>query len=408
MKKTLIIPYSPHPKQRLFHNSAARFRIIAAGRRFGKSEAAVNEAIKSSMNQGSICWIVAPTFQQSMINLRKLKRFLPPEIIKNINKTEKYIELINGSTLWIKSADNPDNLRGEGINFLIVDEAAMVKKDAWEEALRPALSDTQGKAVFISTPKGMNYFHGLWTRGQDPEFTDYESWQFVTADNPYISSGEMEEAKRTLPDMVFRQEFMSEFLDDVGAVFRGVDSCIGGQFEDYDPNKSYFMGVDLAKYVDFTVLVVMDDNGHVCAFDRFNQIDWAFQLKRIKPLVDKYHPRIIVDSTGVGDPIYETMKREGMNVEGYKFTSESKKQLIEGLSLAIEQHNITYPDIPELINELKIFGFEISKTGNISYNAPAPLHDDCVIGLALATFGYIGGASESIESISDAFEGYFS
>lgn len=405
--KSLTIPYYPHLKQKLFHESTARFRIIAAGRRFGKSEAAVNEVIKASVLSGSICWIVAPTYPQSMINLRKLKRFLPLELIKDVNKTEKYIELINSSTLWIKSGDRPDTLRGEGINFLIVDEAAMVKQDAWEEALRPALSDTQGRAVFISTPKGMNYFHGLWARGQDPEYSDYESWRFPTSDNPYIAAEEIEEARRTLPEMVFRQEYLAEFLDDVGAVFRGVDSCISGQFEEYNPEKSYFMGVDLAKYVDFTVLVVMDNTGHVCAFDRFNQIDWAFQLQRIKLLVNEYHPRIIVDSTGVGDPIYEQMKREGMNVEGYKFTSESKKQLVEGLSLAIEQRNITYPDIPELINELKIFGFEISKTGNISYNAPAPLHDDCVIGLSLATYGYMGGASESIESISEIFDGYF-
>ena len=147
---------------------------MACGRRFGKSEAAVNEAIKHSINQGSICWIVAPTYQQSMINLRKLKRFIPQQIVLNINKSEKYIELINGSTIWIKSGDNPDTLRGEGINFLVIDEAAMVKKEAWEEALRPALSDTLGKAVFISTPKSMNWFFDLWVRGQDQEYPDYQ------------------------------------------------------------------------------------------------------------------------------------------------------------------------------------------------------------------------------------------
>lgn len=405
--KTITIQYKPHPKQKLFHYSKARFRILAAGRRFGKSEAAVNEAIKASTKPKSICWIVAPTYQQSMINLRKLKKFLPPEIIKNINKSEKYIELINGSTLWIKSGDNPDTLRGEGIDFLIIDEAAMVKREAWEESLRPALSDTKGKAIFISTPKGPNWFMDLWTRGQDPEYQDYESWRFITADNPFIAPDEIAEAKRTLPELVFNQEYMSMFIENVGAVFRGVESCIGGSFEDYNMDKSYVMGVDLAKYVDFTVLVVMDDNGHVVAFERFNQIDWEFQKKRIEILVDEYHPKIIIDSTGVGDPIYESLKRKGMNVEGYKFTSESKKQLVEGLSIAIEQHSITYPDIPELINELRIFGFEISKTGNISYNAPSSHHDDCVIALGLATHGYIGNSFESINSVSDTFSGYF-
>jgi len=406
--KRITIPYKPHPKQKEFHDSTARFRILAAGRRFGKSEAAVNEAIKASIKPNSICWIVAPTYQQSMINMRKLKKFLPQEIIKNVNKSEKYVELINGSTLWIKSGDNPDTLRGEGIDFLIADECAMIKREAWEEALRPALSDTQGKAVFISTPKGPNWFMDLWARGQDPEYPDYESWNFITADNPYIAPDEIAEAKRTLPELVFNQEYMAMFMENVGAVFRGVESCIGGEFEEYNQYKSYYMGVDLAKYTDFTVLAVMDEFGHVCAWDRFNKIDWVFQLERIKQLVNKYHPKILVDSTGVGDPIYESMKRSGMNVEGYRFTSESKKQLIEGLSIAIEQHIITYPDIPELINELRIFGFEISKSGNISYNAPSSHHDDCVIALALATYGYMGSTSENIESISDTFGSYFS
>ena len=151
MKKTMMItiPYKPHPAQKQFHDSIARFRTLDSGRRFGKSHAAVNEAIKfAAQKPNSMIWVVAPVFAQAMINWRKFKYFLPKEIIKGpLHKTEKYIELINGSTIWIKSGDNPDTLRGEGIDLVIVDEAAMVKKEVWEEALRPALSDKRQRAT---------------------------------------------------------------------------------------------------------------------------------------------------------------------------------------------------------------------------------------------------------------------
>jgi len=387
-EQILKIPYAPHNAQREFHNSKARFRILAAGRRFGKSQAAVNEAIKFALTHNKkVVWIVAPVYSQAMIDWRMFKHFLPREVVKQLFLTEKYMELINGSTIWIKSGDNPDTLRGEGIDFLVIDEAAMIKQEVWEEALRPALSDKQGKAVMISSPKGHNWFFELWTRGQDPHFQEYQSWRFPTQQNPYILQAEISEAKETLPEMVFRQEFGAEFLDDIGAVFRGVERCIKGPFSEPNPGETYIMGVDLAKYTDYTVLSILDSRGHLVAFDRFNQIDWAFQKQRIITLAQKYKSKIIIDSTGVGDPIFEDLQRAGLQIEGYKFTNESKKQLIEGLSIAIEQQKIIYPDIPELINELRIFGYKIGKTGTITYNAPQGYHDDCVISIALANYG---------------------
>lgn len=383
------INYVPHAGQRDFHESKARFRILAAGRRSGKSQAAVNEAITFALSHNhAVVWVVAPTYSQAMINWRMFKQFLPHQLIKESHITEKYLELTNGSTIWIKSGDNPDTLRGEGLDFLIVDEAAIIKKDVWEEALRPALSDKQGKAVFISTPAGHNWFFDLWIRGQDSAYDNYESWRLPTSANPHIAATEIEEARQTLPELVYRQEYLSEFLDDIGAVFRGVERCVKNTFSEPQPGETYIMGVDLAKYQDFTVLCVMDSKGCLAAFDRFNQIDWNFQKQRIINMAQKYKAKIIIDSTGVGDPIFEDLRRVGLDIEGYKFTNESKKQLIEGLSIAIEQQKISYPDIPELINELRIFGYKYSAGGTISYNAPPGYHDDIVIALSLAQYGF--------------------
>ncbi len=382
------IRYQPHPGQAAFHNSKARFRILAAGRRFGKTQAACFEAAHCAIIQpGSVVWIVAPVFSQSMLSWRMIRQFLPASLVKDYHLSEKFIELKNGSTIWIKSADSPDNLRGEGLDFLVMDEAGMIKEDTWQEVLRPALSDKQGRAVMISTPKTQNWFYDLWTRGQDPEYKDYESWKLPTSANPYILPEEIEEAKKTLPDLVFRQEFLSEFLDDIGAVFRGVKKCIRGALCEPISGESYVMGADMAKYQDFTVLTVLNSKGDLVAFDRFNQIDYTFQMERITNLAKKYKAKIYIDSTGVGDPIFEQLQRSGLNIVSYKFTNESKKQLIEGLSLAIEQEKIHYPDIPELIHEMTIFGYEVTASGTVTYNAPGSYHDDIVISLSLANYG---------------------
>src|SRR5450759_443717 len=323
------INYQPHTGQQPFHESKARFRILAAGRRFGKTQSACYESVHCAIIQpGAVVWIVAPVFGQAMISWRMIRHFMPLSLVKDFHLTEKYIELTNTSTIWIKSGDNPDNLRGEGLDFLVIDEAAMIKEETWLEALRPSLSDKQGRAVMISTPKSQNWFYDLWTRGQDPLYPDYESWKLPTSANPYILPEEIEEAKRTLPELVFRQEFLSEFLDDVGAVFRGIQKCIKGALHDPIPGESYIMGVDLAKYSDFTVLTVMNRAGDLVAFDRFNQIDYTFQMDRITILAEKYRAKIIIDSTGVGDPIFEYFKRAGLMIEVYKATNESKKHLI--------------------------------------------------------------------------------
>ena len=146
------------------------------------------------------------------------------------------------------------------------------------------------------------------------------------------------------------------------------------------------MGGDLAKLEDFTVLAFWIMDGHLCAFDRFNQIDWVFQRKRIVQLAQQYNARLLIDSSGVGDPVCDELHRENVRVEGYKFTNATKKDLIENLSMMIENEQISTPNIPELINELKLYGYKTTPSGNVQYGAPEGYHDDCVIALALAAW----------------------
>jgi len=329
---------------------------------------------------------VAPTYWHTQKQWREFLRYCPKELILAINRADRCIILIGNRYVWFKSADNPDSLRSEGLHVLWVDEGAQMKEEAWNLALRPALMDKHGVAIFTGTPKGHNWYWRLWSRGQDPEQKDYKSWNYPSQNNPYLDPKEIEDFARDMPKRAYEQEILGLFIEDVGSVFRNVRSCIKGNLESYQKDKRYVMGADLAKHQDFTVLGVLDDNGHLCAFDRFSELDWVFQRKRIVNLCQQYHARLLIDSTGLGDPIYDELRREQIRVEGYKFTSASKKDLVENLSIQIENQTVSYPEIPELINELELFGFTTGKTGLIHYGAPEGYHDDCVISLALAAW----------------------
>ena len=386
--KLLEINYEPHPNQLTFHDSPARFRVLSCGRRWGKTLSGANELIKQMILAGpeAVGFAVAPTFWHTQKQWKEFMRYCPHKIITAVNRGEHKITLIGEREVWFRSCDNPDSLRSEGIDILWMDEGGQIKESAWNEALRPALMDKKGKAFFTGTPKGRNWYFQLWVRGQDPLDSNYKSWAFPTADNPYIDPEEIDDTFKGMTDLAFRQEIMAEFLDDVGSVFRGVNKCIQGEYEPPTWQKTYYMGVDLAKHVDFTVICVLDNLGHLVAFDRFSQLDWVFQQKRIVNLAQQYKATVLIDSSGVGDPIQDQLMRSGIRVSGYKFTNQSKKELIENLSIQIENKSVTFPDEPTLINELKMFGYTVSQGGTVHYGAPENYHDDCVIALALAAW----------------------
>ena len=282
----------------------------------------------------------------------------------------------------------------------------MVNRDAWESTLRPTLSDTQGRAVFISTPRGRNWFYELFARGQDPQYPDYESFTFPTSSNPYIKDEEIEQARATLPSDVFSQEYLAEFMENSAGVFRHILSCVKGALEEPQPGHVYVIGWDAAKYTDFSVITVVDiGRKHVVAFDRFNGINYTLQLERLEAVAKKYNnARVIMDSTGQGDPLLEQVKASGIYVEGMNFTNAKKQQLIDNLSLQIEQEEVSFPEIKELINELSVYKYEMTRAGNVTYAAPSGYHDDCVISLALAVWELTHRKVPGIHSLDDSDE----
>jgi len=311
------------------------------------------------------------------------------DLIKDINKAHMEIVWANDSITAFKGSDNAETLRGETLMGATLDECATMKDNVWPEIVRPMLTVNHGWCDFIGTPKGKNWFFDLYNHATKEEWRRYQA---ASNESPFFSDDEFEEVRRTTPERIFRQEYLAEFLESDSEVFRGILDCVKGKLEKPKPESHYIMGVDLAKSYDWTVITVWDlERKHLVAYDRFNQIEWPLQEKRIVNLAERYKAKVIVDATGVGDPVYDNLKRKGIWVEPVKFTNLIKAHLIENLSMLIEKREITYPHLPELVAELQTFELEKLPSGTIRYNAPSGYHDDIVISMALAAREFTKG-----------------
>jgi len=361
---------------------------------------ACNEIVKFALDhKHANCAWVAPWFKQGKIAYRFIRRAFAKsgkKIIVRKSDSDLRLEFANGSVIQFFSAENYDSIRGEGYHFLVIDEAGDALRDPaiWTDAIRAALSDTNGYALIIGTPKGRNLFFQLFARGDDPEYPDWASFHARTSDNPYIPKAEIEAAKKELPDDAFDQEYDARFLEEGAGVFKGIDACIKGKL---DPNyervagHAYVLGFDPAKYQDYSVVTVIDcHTRQVVYWQRINQIDYTVQLEMVASVADKFHAFVLIDMTGVGDPLLEQLKKlkrgRHFSVEGYLFTNASKKALVEQLQLGIQHRDIGFPDIPVMLNELRQFEYQLTPSRMLTYSAPKGAHDDAVISLALAYF----------------------
>lgn len=396
------------PAQEVIFRDRARFRVLVAGRRFGKSRLAC-AMILDGLFRGQNLWWIAPTFDISKrVGWKMITAALRPLIANGYaeaNKSDLLITLPNGGSFQAKSADRPDKLVGEGLDGVVLDECGIIHEMAWLESIRPALTDRLGWGVFIGTPKGRNWFWRAFQDGLDPLISDWSSWQHPTSDNPYIDAGEIENAQTRLPERVFRQEYLAEFLEDGGAVFRNVTACIQPP-----PGKrgKVVIGVDWGRSSDYTVLIAMDrQSRRVLEIDRFNQINWTLQRGRLLEMARRYDTELILaESNSMGEPNIEELQKTGLPVRGFQTTAASKGQIIDGLALAFEQQTIGIPDDPVLLGELQAYEMERLSSGNWRYSAPDGGHDDCVIALALAYHAAQRSSHVLIHSAPSALSDY--
>jgi hypothetical protein len=361
-----------------------RLGLIEASTKSGKTVSAIAWIVEQALQgkDGWNYWWVAPGYSQAEIAYRRIKLGLSKGSFVAFDTPTPRIRTIVGTWIWFRSGDDPDALYGEDVYAAVADEASRLKAECWH-ALRSTVTATRGPIRLIGNVKGRkNWFYDLSRKAEAG--TPGMHYAKITADDAVeagvLAVEEIEDARRDLPENVFRELYYAEPGDDTGNPF-GLDhirSCLRPALA-LGPVVAW--GIDLAKKQDYFVCIGLNDSGAVAAFERWRGVPWRQSIRRVWALVGEDTPAM-VDSTGVGDPVLEELQHEHGNFFGFHFTSASKQKLMEGLAVSIQSHEISFPP-GQIKYELDIFEYVLTRTG-VVYSAPEGHNDDCVIALALA------------------------
>jgi len=374
-----------HPGQQRVHDHPARFKVVMCGRRFGKTALGIREVCDDALAGHPVGWF-APTYKYVLEVWRELLQRLGP-VVSRSNDQERRIELVTGGVIEMWTLDGPDPGLGRKYKRVVIDEAGIVPDLLliWQQAIRPTLVDLSGHALFLGTPRGRRHgFVTLFNRGMTDD-PDWQSFRASTLDNPYVPPEEVAMARKELPPEVFAQEFEGIPTDD-GANPFGLDAvrrAIAPPAPPAERTDPVVYGVDLARSLDFTVVVGLDAYRRVVFLDRW-QAPWAVTKQKVRDIVGQ--TPIVADATGVGDAIVSDLQGMGVSVTPHVFTQPSKLRLMQRLVAAFQGDELKIPD-GWLVGELESFEFLYTATG-VRYEAPPGLHDDGVMALALALHGW--------------------
>lgn len=420
----------PHEAQREVLNSPARFRVMNAGRRTGKTVLAAKIALQKCRPEKKMVWWVAPTYKVVKRGYREVIRQLPDGVLTHEPPPDTnfdagravILRFKNGSRMEFYSAERPEGMLGEGVDFAVLDEAAIMPARIWEQTVFPTLMDHGGGALFISTPRQRNWFYRAWLRGQDKDTPAWASWTFPTSSNPYIDAAEIEELKSSLPRVVFEQEVLAKFIAAGSSVFSFDETALqtdrildnGMVREDTDsdddrlvaPRGHCVLGIDLAKTTDFTVIygARASDRKNVW-FERFNSVSWAEQKRRIARAVRTMQKHgatgvtLVMDSTGVGDPIVEDMEALGYDVVPINFTTH-KANMVKLLGKDLESNRAFILD-EAYVEEFQNYTMNVTPGGRLTYAAPEGEHDDVVSAKMLQHWGLINEGVPEVYTVSE-------
>ena len=395
--KTITIPYqfNPRPYQLELLKAPQRFKICVMHRRAGKSKTALNEQIAKAVVTKGIYYYFLPTYRQAKTVAwdSLVKDHIPLEVIDKKNDSELAVYYKNGSIQRFVGCEDIDKHRGINPIDVVFDEYSEMSEEIWTAIIQPILRENKGTATFIFTPKGKNHSWKLIQMAKD----NPEEW-FVSVkgvqDTQVFNEDELREIKRNTPQALYEQEYECKFIEGAGQFFRRIKQATYPKGTYLPEEGDFQLGVDLAKYQDWTVLTPFNLN-HLIAYeqDRFNQVDWNLQKAKIEATARRFNNALIwADSTGVGDPIVEDLKARGLNMGGedgmgFKFNETSRTNLLNNLAILLEQNKIKIPDDEGLIAELEAFRYELTERGKIKITVPSGMTDDRVMSLALSVWG---------------------
>lgn len=376
-----------------------RYSWIEGSTKSGKTVSCMAWLFEQALIKGKTgreFWWVAPVAGQAEIAFNRMLRGIPKGIIaRSVSSPgNQFIVLINGAVLRFKSGERPDGLYGEDVWAAVLDEASRMRAESFY-AVRSTLTATRGPVRIIGNVKGRKNWFFLGCRkaeGGEPGHSYHKITALDAVAAGVFPQEELDDARRALPEAVYRELYLCEASDDGGNPFglNFIRACIGP----LSAMPPACFGGDLTKSVDWTVLHGLDAQGRTCQHDRF-QLPWKETTDRVRLFCGRV--TTFIDSTGVGDPIVEGLQRdtggaELSNFKGYKFTAQSKQMLMEGLAVAIQRGEVQYPD-GVIVSELESFEYEYTRTG-VRYSAPEGQHDDCVMALALAVHARNNRGSE--------------
>lgn len=397
----VTIPYKWNPRTYQLPflqamDSGYKRAILIWHRRGGKDQTCFNFTVKKAFQRVGTYFYFLPTREQAKKVIWenidndgfKMLDHIPKEVIKGTNATELKIELVNGSIIQLMPADIFDK-SGVGTNpvGVVFSEFPIQRPEIWG-FVRPILAVNGGWAVFNGTPRGQNHAYNLLKMAEtlpDEWFT-----QILTVDDTGVLTPEQIESERGsgMPQQLIDQEYYCKFIENATNFFRDIDGVCILTPQSEQPHYLYSMGVDLAKYQDYTVISIINLHTFEQAYlERFNQLDWNIQKARIEAVYHKFNrPRGFIDATGVGDPIVEDLNKKGIGLEAYKFTEQSRKDLLQNLAIKMEQRTVTLLDDEKLKSELSYFQYELGSGGKLKIKVPVGLHDDVVFGTALSVW----------------------
>jgi hypothetical protein len=369
-----------------------RYGMIEASTKSGKTVSAIAWISEKAFGgqSGWNYWWIAPGYAQAGIAYRRIKASLTHGAFTAFDTPTPRICLMNGTWIWFKSADDPDALYGEDVYAAVADEASRMSEDSWH-AIRSTITATRGPIRIIGNVKGRkNWFYNLSRQAEaemlsQPDPTKRRMhYAKITADDAVnagvLDSEEIEDARQTLPEKIFRELYYAEPGDDTGNPF-GLDHIRACSVDDLALGPVAAWGIDLAKSQDYFVCIGLNEHGQVAAFHRWRGVPWRVSIRRVWGLVGEDTPAL-VDSTGVGDPVLEELQYEHGNFMGYHFTATAKQKLMEGLAVSIQGREVQFPK-GFIQNELESYEYVFTRTG-VRYSAPEGANDDCVCSLALA------------------------
>ena len=392
MVNNKYVPKLPalHPGQLEVAKNPARWKILCAGRRFGKTRLGVQMCMEVAL-RGGRAWWVAPTFSIARVGWRDIAasaKSFPKEIEPKVSLANMQIDLANGGSIAVRSADNPQRLRGEGLDFLVMDEAAFVKPEVWAEVLRPTLTERRGSALFISTPIGRdNWFFDLWETAEDGE--NWARFRFATTDNPAIDPEEVEAARTEVGSIVFAQEYLAEFVDAGQGMLKpewlryfALIPDNNGRLKCHVDGSEYYLDaldkygvVDLAttknKDSDYTVITsfARTPDNRLLVIDMLrSKMEGPDIIPAIKRAIDKNKLQYVgIERQGFQTTIIQMAQRSGIRVKNLK-TDKDKVTRALPLAARMESGDVYLQRdthwLPEVEREIMTF--------------PAGAHDDII------------------------------